>query len=74
MLKKDDFLPIQQEILLGIFDLVRTHSSGPAWPVLNTIGEDARAWQGEDQLKLGVHNESLGDVRSTQDFDLERRL
>ena len=41
---KDDFLQAQQEILLEIFNIVKQYSSGPAWPVLNTVGEDNRPW------------------------------
>lgn len=44
-LKKDAFLVIQQEILLGIFNIVRQYTSGPAWPTLNTLGDDMRPWK-----------------------------
>ena len=42
--KKDAFLEAQQEVLLEIFNIVKQYSKGPAWPVLNTVGEDSRPW------------------------------
>ena len=65
---KDEFLPVQQEVLLGIFKIVKSHSSGPAWPVLNTVAEDGRPW-----------DRGLGDISGrygtlgTQDYDLVTR-
>ena len=42
--KKEAFLASQQEVLLGIFNIVKQYSKGPAWPVVNTIKEDSRPW------------------------------
>ena len=50
VVKKEPFLDVQQEVILGILDVVRRYSSGPAWPVLNVnTGEDERPWKGLDQ-------------------------
>ena len=65
VINKDEFLPIQQEILLGIFNIVKLHSSGPAWPVLNTVGEDMRPWHGGD----GGRGRGMYADLGTQDYD-----
>ena len=44
VVKKDPFLQVQQELLLGMFDICKRNSTGPAWTVLNTVGEDNRPW------------------------------
>ena len=49
VVKKDPFLATQQELLLGMFEICKKHSTGPAWTVLQTIGEDNRPWLTEGE-------------------------
>jgi small-conductance mechanosensitive channel len=54
--KKDPFLVMQQEVLLEMFDIVKRHSTGPAWPVVNNLVSaiDVGSWQedGDDAPTL----------------------